>query len=141
MSQPHINDVKETSTYCDAKPGHNIRFIGSVATLRIFLAQDVLNAEPTNSPNAVAERFVARNMSALKSFASVLLDCADVFALRPESLHIFYDLEGSTIAFNQSKALFFNYRYFENLHLPEVQQGKRTDAVVYWAVVMAHELA
>ena len=52
-----------------------------------------------------------------------------------------YDDSGSTIAFNSGKALFFNYRYFESLHLPSAQQGKKAEAVVYWSVVMAHELA
>lgn len=61
--------------------------------------------------------------------------------LARKCIHIFYDEAGSTIAFNQNKALFFNYRYFENLHLPMAQQGNSADSLVYWAVVMAHELA
>ena len=81
------------------------------------------------------------NVSALQLFATILLDGADVFALNRYSVHIFYDDAGSTIAFNQNKALFFNYRYFENLHLPLVQQGNKMDAIVYWCVVMAHELS
>lgn len=88
-----------------------------------------------------ASRFLAANASALKLFASVLLDSADCFALQRKAVHIFYDDSGSTIAFNTRKALFFNYRYFENLHLPLVQQGNKTDAIAYWCVVMAHELA
>jgi len=74
-------------------------------------------------------------------FAALLLDCADTFTLRRGCVHVFYDGAGSTIAFNKNTSLFFNYRYFENLHLPDVQQGKRADAIAYWAVVMAHELA
>lgn len=135
VSQPEVNDVKETSTYCDAKPGHNISYIGETSGVRVFLD----NTVATNGTPAA--KFLAANASALKLFASVLLDCADTFSLKRNTIHIFYDSSGSTIAFNQNKSLFFNYRYFDNLHLPLVQQGNRTDAISYWCVVMAHELA
>jgi hypothetical protein len=134
-SQPEVNNVKETSTYCDAKPGHNISYIGETSDVRVFLDNTVAaNGTP-------AAKFLAANASALTLFASVLLDCADTFSLKRNTIHIFYDDSGSTIAFNQNKSLFFNYRYFENLHLPLVQQGNRRDAISYWCVVMAHELA
>lgn len=135
-SQPAVNEVKEASgSYCDARPGHNISFIGDISGVRIFLS----NVAAANGPSAT--KFMEANVSALKLFATVLLDCADIFALHRSTVHIFYDDAGSTIAFNQNKALFFNYRYFENLHLPLVQQGNKIDAIVYWCVVMAHELS
>ena len=134
-SQPAVNSVKETQSYCDARPGHDISFVGEISGIRIFLSNTVV------ANGMFATKFMAANASALKLFASALLDCADVFALKRNSVHIFYDDAGSTIAFNQNKALFFNYRYFENLHLPSEQQGKKTDTLVYWCVVMAHELA
>lgn len=134
-SQPSVNDVKETATYCDAKPGQDISYIGETSAVRVFLSNTVVaNGIP-------AAKFLAANASALKLFVGILLDCADAFSLKRNTVHIYYDDSGSTIAFNQSKALFFNYRYFENLHLPPVQQGNRADATVYWSVVMAHELA
>lgn len=134
-SQPEVSNVKETASYCDARPGHNISYIGETSDVRVFLDNTVAaNGTP-------AARYLAANASALKLFASVLLDCADTFSLKRNTIHIFYDDAGSTIAFNQNKSLFFNYRYFENLHLPFVQQGNKTDAVPYWCVVMAHELA
>lgn len=136
ISQPAVNDVKEAGgSYCDARPGQDISLIGETSKVRIFLS----NTVAANGLNAT--KFMEANVSALKLFATVLLDCADVFALNRSTVHIFYDDAGSTIAFNQSKALFFNYRYFENLHLPLVQQGNKTDAIVYWCVVMAHELS
>lgn len=131
-SAPTVTDVKETATYCDAKPGHDIKSIGETSGVRIFVS---------NKLAAAADQFLAANGSALKLFAGIVLDCADAFSLNRSAVHIFYDDSGSTIAFNANKALFFNYRYFENLHLPDAQQGRRGDAVVYWSVVMAHELA
>ncbi len=134
-SRPAVNEVKETQSYCDAKPGHDITYIAEISNIRIFLSNDVTRKGTT------AKKFMEMHASALSLFASVLLDCAGIFAMAPKTLHIYYDDAGSTIAFNQSKALFFNYRYFENLHLPLVQQGNKSDAIVYWSVVLAHELA
>lgn len=136
ISQPAVNDVKEAGgSYCDARPGQDISLIGETSHVRIFLSNTVA------ANGLSATKFMEGNVSALKLFATILLDCADIFALSRSTVHIFYDDAGSTIAFNQNKALFFNYRYFENLHLPLVQQGDKTDAIVYWCVVMAHELS
>jgi len=135
-SRPAVNEVKETQSYCDAKLSHDITYIAELSSVRIFLSNDV-----TRTGVMTANKFMEMNASALSLFASVLNDCAGAYALTPKTLHIYYDDKGSTIAFNQSKALFFNYRYFENLHLPGVQQGNKSDAIVYWSVVMAHELA
>lgn len=127
--------MKETASYCDSKPGQDITYIGEITGVRVFISNTaVVNGMP-------AAKFLEANASALKLFASVLLDCADVFSLKRSTVHMFYDDAGSTIAFNQDRALFFNYRYFDNLHLPVVQQGNKADAIVYWSVVMAHELA
>ena len=136
VSQPTVNDVKEAGgSYCDARPGQDITFIGETSNVRIFLSNTVA------SNGLSATKFQEANASALKLFARILLDCADTFVLHRSTVHIFYDDAGSTIAFNQNKALFFNYRYFENLHLPSVQQGNKADAIIYWCVIMAHELS
>lgn len=135
-----VTDVKETHSYCDSRPGHNIIYIAETSSsppVRVFLSKDLL-APPHN---LTPQKFLATNASALNAFAALLLDCAEVYRLPKQAVHIFYDASGSTIAFNQNKALFFNYRYFENLHLEAVQRHQNSEALVYWAVVMAHELA
>ena len=132
MTDPTVNEVKETATFCDAKPSQNIQFAGEARQgVKIFL------------PNAMGDkaRFIAANSSALNSFEGILLLIADTLHLSRQSLHIFFDQDSSTIAFNTKRALFFNYWYFENLHLPDVQQGKLTGAIIYWFVTTAHELA
>lgn len=135
QNETSYNDVKETSTYCDATPAQSLKMVGETQGLRIYLDKKL------ETKGLTTEVFMARNASALKLFAGVLQDCADSYNLTRNSVHIFYDDGGSTIAFNASGALFFNYRYFENLHLPVTQQGNKAEAVVYWAVTMAHELA
>lgn len=131
-SHPQANEVKETHSYCDARPSHNLSFFANSSRgIKIFLSNDLPNKDA----------FMRANSSALNDFASILIDCGQVFALPLASLHIFYDDHGSTIAFNRQGSLFLNYRYFENLHLPQVQQGRRSDALVYWWVTLCHELA
>ncbi|MCJ1353498.1 MAG: hypothetical protein MMC33_003484 [Icmadophila ericetorum] len=132
VTRPTINEVNETQSYCDSTPAANIRHHGdTISNVKIYLSNTLTNPG----------KFMAENASALNMFASVLLDCASAFNLSTASIHIFHEANSSTIAFNQNGALFFNYLYFENLHLPAVQQGKTGDAVVYWFVVFCHELA
>ncbi|MCJ1340266.1 hypothetical protein MMC09_005560 [Bachmanniomyces sp. S44760] len=132
ISQPSVNEITETATYCDAKPAQNISLFGdSKHGLKIYLSNEISDKAD----------FIARNSSAFNNFSDILLDVADVFHAQRSSLHMYYDASSSTIAFNSKGALFFNYRYFEVLHLPDVQQGKNTDAIIYWFVVMCHEIA
>ncbi|KAL9630335.1 MAG: hypothetical protein Q9164_006469, partial [Protoblastenia rupestris] len=42
QSQASYNNVKETDTYCDTKPGHNITYIGESSGIRTFLSKDVV---------------------------------------------------------------------------------------------------
>lgn len=135
-SQPAVNEIKETHSYCDVIPAQNLAYVAVTGFIKIFLAKDFISASPKSAQN-----LTKANSSSLSSFGLILLDCARVFGVKRECVHIFYDESGGTIAFNLNGALFFNYRYFQNLHLPNVQQGKRSDAMVYWFVVMAHELA
>jgi len=131
-SHPQTNEVKETHSYCDERPSQNLAFYATSSRgMKIFLSNDLPNKDA----------FMRANSSALNDFASILVDCGQVFALPLGSLHIFYDDHGGTIAFNRQGSLFLNYRYFENLHLPQVQQGRRADALVYWWVTLCHELA
>lgn len=135
-SQTAVDIVKETHSYCDAKPAVDLRQVGTTGSTPIFLAKTIISASPNYDQN-----FMAANSSPLSSFAQILLDCAEVYGMKKESIHIYYDESGSLIAFNQNKALFFNFRFFQTLHLPDVQQGKRSGAMAYWFVHMAHELA
>ena len=133
FSHPKTSEVKETHSYCDSTSGQNLSFIATSSRgIKIFVSNDLTTDK---------DSFIRANSSALNDFASIVLDCGQVFAILPKSLHIFYDEHGGTIAFNRTGSIFFNYRYFENLHLAQVQQGRRYEALVYWWVVLCHELA
>ena len=138
-SRPATQEIKEQSSYCDERPGHDITFAAeSPHGIKIFLSRDMTDRSA----------FLIAHRAGLGEFSAILLDCASVYALHPQSIHIFYDETGSTIAFNRQGSLFCNFRFFEQLHLrslldqkPSLRSKNRVDALVYWWVVLAHELA
>ncbi|KAI5273185.1 hypothetical protein E4T47_03616 [Aureobasidium subglaciale] len=137
FSPPAENTVKETPSYCDSSPGHDLTFVGNTsAGVKIFLA----NAVPASS----RATFLQTHATQLNAFAALLLDVGNVFLLRPQSLHIYYNESGSSIAFNRQGSIFCNLRYFLQLHWQNYGTaggvGKQA-AAVYWYVTLCHELA
>ena len=130
-SQKVVSEVKESRSYCDSMPAQNIQFAAKTSSgMSVYVEAGIDK-----------KKFLEANTSALNAFSSLLLDIASVFSMARTAMHIFYDNTGSTIGFNSGHAVFLNYRYFENLHLPLVQQGHKADALIYWFVVVCHELA
>ncbi|KAF9428175.1 hypothetical protein BGZ94_003181 [Podila epigama] len=144
-SEPTTSTVSEvlTSSYCDVKPGHQLNFAGHAGELEFYLDK-----------NCDADEIMTKeNLKSLARFVRLLMVLAqDVFDLVPETMHVYYDPEGSTIAFNRGGALFFNWRYYVALGHDEgsgngkkVVQGRtisaRDEAMIYWFFTMAHELA
>ena len=136
FSPPSTKPVKEQASYCDSKPGQDLSFVAdSRPGIKVFLPNGM------SADNRTA--FLQTNSAALNAFAFLLLDCGSIFLLKPQSLHIFYNDEGSSIAFNSSGSLFCNLRFFMQLHWAgwtATAQGKR-EAAVYWWVTLCHELA
>ena len=131
-SRGETNRVKETTSYCDERPAHDLTLLAeSPSGMKIYISKDF----PDRSD------FLARNSTALEMFSQVLRDVASVFTLRPDAVHIHYDASGKTIAFNRSGSVFCNYLFFEQLHLEAVQRGEKAEALVYWWVIFCHELA
>lgn len=137
FSQPRVNEVKEQSTYCDSAEAHNLDFVAQASNGMKFFVDKKLVGEP-------AARFLADNGGLVNAFAGLLTEVGDVYKVMRSALHVFYDVEGRTIAFNRGGSIFFNLRFFIQLHAEG--QGARAvgykrEAMVYWWVVMAHELA
>ncbi|KAL3457838.1 hypothetical protein BJX64DRAFT_241189 [Aspergillus heterothallicus] len=134
FSRPDTKQVDEVKSYCDERPGHDLEF---VATLPSRLNVLFSRAVPDKSA------FLANNSLGMNLFASILLDCADVFSLKPDTLSIFYDPSSRSIGFNKGGSIFCNFYYFQQLHEKELLQdpGNQVDAMVYWWVVLCHELA
>jgi hypothetical protein len=136
FSPPNTNTVKETSgtTYCDTQHGHDLKFLADASNgMRIFTSKN-LSIPPTD--------FLSKNVSGLNTFAGVLRDVGEIFGIQRTALHVFYDEDGPTIAFNRDGSVFCNYRYFSQLHRKDIDAGKgRVEATTWWWVTVAHELA
>lgn len=134
-SRPETNQIQESKCYCDERPSHDLEFVAT-------LPKSGVNVLFTKS---VADRinFLAANRAGFNLFASILLDCGSIFSMRADSLSIFYDPGGKTIAFNRAGSIFCNYFYFQTLQEKALLQNStdRTDAIVYWWVILCHELA
>ncbi|KAI8605357.1 hypothetical protein EDD21DRAFT_363843 [Dissophora ornata] len=144
-SEPTASQVSEvlTNSYCDVKPGHQLNFAGRAGELEFYLDKD-----------CDADQIMTKdNLKSLTRFVRLLMILAqDVFGLAPETMHVYYDPEGQTIAFNRGGSLFFNWRYYVALgHDDGAGQGKkqvqgrtvtaREEGLIYWFFTMAHELA
>ncbi|KAJ1925062.1 hypothetical protein IWQ60_004808 [Tieghemiomyces parasiticus] len=95
----------------------------------------------------LADTPAAGNLGALHAMGHVLTVLVEVFGLDARAVHIFYDAQGSTIAFNRGRSLFFNLRFFTQLHhftmLKDQRQGpapRAADVYYYWFMVACHEL-
>lgn len=135
FSPPTTKTVKEAQgSYCDGAAGQNINFLADAANgMRIFTA-NTLSVSPSE--------FLGANVAALNTFATLLVEVGDVYALPRKALHIFYDETGSTIAFNAQGSVFCNFRFYNQLHAQAGGNAEaKKEASVYWFVVVAHELA
>jgi len=81
--------------------------------------------------------FLSQNFHQVERFSIVIQNLAKVFKLNLSTVAIYYEPNGSTIAFNRSKALYFNLRFFVALH----QNSVDSSCYSYWYMTFAHELA
>lgn len=134
-SRPETNHISESKSYCDERPSHDLEFVATLPT-----GVNVLFVKSITERSA----FLANNRAGFNLFASILLDCGAIFNMRADSLSIFHDPGGKTIAFNRAGSIFCNYFYFQQLQergLLQSADPDRTDAIVYWWVILCHELA
>ncbi|KAI8644601.1 hypothetical protein BD408DRAFT_383483 [Parasitella parasitica] len=133
FSPPRINQVNESSTYCDSTSCQDLSYVGNVMGMEFFVHRSI-------QPDDVLEQYG----QAMARFNSILTELAQVFGLKLASIQIFYDSEGPAIAFNSSGSLFMNLRYYLALHdttEKSQQASKRKDALIYWFMTICHELA
>jgi hypothetical protein len=71
----------------------------------------------------------------------MLKSLADVFELAPKDIHIFYDGTSNSIAFNRNRELFFNLKFYRELHDEECKIIPTINAMTYWFMMFCHELA
>lgn len=133
FTPPQTNNIKETPSYCDNRPGHDLSSVADLPHgIKLFLHRQ--------HPNPTA--FLQTNSAAIANFTFILSEVAGIFSLPSSTLNIFHDDSGSAIAFNSNGSIFCNLRYFMQLHLAAMgtPEGK-VEAMAYWFITMCHELA
>jgi hypothetical protein len=136
FSPPTTSVVQEAQgSYCDSTPAQNLAHVSTTAGgIKFFLAKALVSQ---SIPIQQAQK------NGLDAFSYLLLDLASIFSLPGQNLHMFLDPDSKSIAFNLNGALFFNYHYFQKLHLPtfRASREKTIDVIAYWWVTLCHELA
>ncbi|GBB83158.1 hypothetical protein RclHR1_00010040 [Rhizophagus clarus] len=79
--------------------------------------------------------------ASLNKFIDMLKSLADVFELAPKDIHVFYDGISNSIAFNRNRELFFNLKFYHELHDEECKNKPTINAMTYWFMMFCHELA
>ncbi|RKP26067.1 hypothetical protein SYNPS1DRAFT_14733 [Syncephalis pseudoplumigaleata] len=141
-SEGQVRQVTEsTVSYCDSIPSQNLQHIPrDQAPLNFYIDKSLEKA------TILAD---TRLMQSLGRFTTVLLLLCETFELDRSTVHIFYDKDGGTIAFNQlpTRALFFNLRYYDGLHYGRAVTAangavkEKCETYIYWFMTLCHELA
>jgi len=146
FTRPQTNEIKETPSYCDNKPGHDLTYVTDINSIKFFLSRSSATAQsgtPTELDDGFAAAFLATHGSALEAFSTLLTTlCKTIFHLPPNTVNIFQDAAGASIAFNSNGAIFCNLRYFIQLHMPVLDTAEgRVEAGAYWWITLCHEIA
>jgi hypothetical protein len=133
FSRPETNEIKESPSYCDSRPGHDLTFVRDLDQgMKFFLSRHT----------ADSRTFFTDHQGAIASFNALLVNCANIFDLPVSTVNIFADQQGSTIAFNRNGSIFCNLRYFEQLHRGGMDSPDGSmEAMAYWWITLCHELA
>ena len=105
-----------------------------------------------------SQEIASSNRAGLERFVMVLKVLADVFSISTNTMAMYWDQTGDTIAFNRNKSLFFNAKYYMGLHYVKCRQSARNSmpgsfgnqlspgdedprTFYYWFMTFCHELA
>ncbi|KAL9534311.1 hypothetical protein SMMN14_02314 [Sphaerulina musiva] len=133
FNRPQTNEVKETTSYCDSRPGHDLQYTAELGNgIKLYLDRS----------HQDANAFLQTHREAIALFVSILSEVAKIFGVSPQTVHIYHDLSGASIAFNSSGSIFCNLRYFMQLHMPDMASPEgKVEALAYWYITLCHELA
>ncbi|OBZ66504.1 hypothetical protein A0H81_13686 [Grifola frondosa] len=133
-NREHMEVVKESLNegYCDISgQPTDMTLVGKMGDIKIFVTKDVPD------PQSI----ITTKGDVLARFIYTIGPLAQLYALPPTSVHIFYDCAGGLIAFNRNASLFLNVRYFEEWHDSAVRNGDSREAYTSWFFTLAHEIA
>ncbi|CAG8627407.1 1281_t:CDS:10 [Acaulospora morrowiae] len=121
-------EATNNSTYCDVSTAQSLEYVGNEGVIEIYVAK--------GSPNILTTTMIRP----LKSFSTLLIDIADIFGLEHNRIHIFYEKDTTTVAFNCQSTLFFNLKTYIESHYFEGSKPS-IEAMSSWFLTMCHELA
>lgn len=91
---------------------------------------------------------LSTNPASLTNFSQVLIFLGKVFDCPLKAIHIYWDHNAKTVAFNRNRSLFFNLRFYIGLHHsndPSISfyslSSERPSCFYYWYMTFCHELA
>jgi hypothetical protein len=104
----------------------------------------VVNDTPIYVDKSVADEGLAMilaNEDAVERFTLVLQFLSSVFGLPQNSTQVYWDSNGSTVAFNRNRTLFFNFRFYLGWHFVRNHESEHAKTYHYWFMTFCHELA
>ncbi|RIA98236.1 hypothetical protein C1645_750373 [Glomus cerebriforme] len=127
ISRPSMGSyLNENQTiYCKNIKGYSLKFEKFLDGIEFHIPKDIDKSE-----------IFSRHQNSLNHFAKIIKDLIEVFDCVPKFIRIFYD-KSNLMAFNQDRALFFNFKIYLDLYKIE----PTIDAMTYWYMVICHELA
>lgn len=135
---PDTKPVKESeASYCDPKgTREDLTFLSTISGLRFYVSRSI------DQHNLNGELVLFQFGEAIVRYADrIIKPIGEIFDIDPNSLHIFYDMEGPIIAFNRNGSLFFNLRFYLSWYDEEVKKGNFSNALIGTFSTFAHELA
>jgi hypothetical protein len=120
-----------------------------IAQCNILTEQDMTLVTVINDICVFVDRTVAEEgiaiigsqEDAVMRFSLVLKFLSHVFGIADNVPNIYWDSNGSTIAFNRGRSLFFNLRYYLGWHYKKTMNSDDPKTYHYWFLTFCHELA
>ena len=84
----------------------------------------------------------AKVLEHANELATILLTVAKAMSTQvAKSVHVYLDTRGAQVAYNNGGALFFNLRYYMQVHKRGRKRLSMREIAYYWYVTLCHELA
>ena len=133
QSQAQPEEVREAaSSYCDVSGvSADLRLAGEVAGMKVYVSAELDPAKTLAVNDAALRRLILH----------VYRPVGEIFGMHLQSLSVFCDTRGPSIAFNRGGSIFLNLRYYLAWHDADVCAGRLAAPLVSVYFSIAHEIA
>eukprot|EP01012_Entosiphon_sulcatum_P019370 TRINITY_DN24221_c0_g1_i1.p1 TRINITY_DN24221_c0_g1~~TRINITY_DN24221_c0_g1_i1.p1 ORF type:complete len:1652 (-),score=224.20 TRINITY_DN24221_c0_g1_i1:1896-6830(-) len=121
-TEPEPKQVQQTDRECEPLDTATLHKVGTVNGINVFSEQEGLSDDLSSSASR---------------FACVLQQTAQVLRVPSGSMNMFVDIDSNRVAFNHGGELYFNLRYFHQVH----KKRSWEQILAFWYVTCCHELA